>query len=235
MEEKESTGGDKKRHYDQEEIYANAVRAGKRTYFFDVRTTRAGEFYLTITESKRRYADDGTFTYQKHKLFLYKEDFEKFTDAMSDAVKKVIELNTERDSKVADKVENSFTDVNFEDLGSKDDKEETSEQTGQPAAKESNTEEITSEAPAEESPAEEAPAEETPAEAPAEESPAEETPAEAPAEESPAEEAPAEESNDATAESTDSADSSEKSLSFEEMTSADLMEETVPAEEKKEE
>ena len=69
-------GGNQDR--DREEIYAKAVRAGKRTYFFDVRATRGNDYYLTITESKRKYNDDGSFNYQKHKIFLYKEDFEKF-------------------------------------------------------------------------------------------------------------------------------------------------------------
>ncbi len=78
---------------DRDEIYSNAVRAGKRTYFFDVRKTRGEEHFLTITESKRRYNEDGTFHYQKHKLFLYKEDFEKFASALNDTLKKVSELN----------------------------------------------------------------------------------------------------------------------------------------------
>ena len=55
------------------EIYSERVRAGKRTYFFDVRSTRGGDYYVTITESKMVYKDDGFF-YQKHKIFLYKED-----------------------------------------------------------------------------------------------------------------------------------------------------------------
>ena len=63
------------------EIYSQRVRAGKRTYFFDVKSTRSNDYYLTITESKRRYKEDGYF-YEKHKIFLYKEDFEKFIDAL---------------------------------------------------------------------------------------------------------------------------------------------------------
>ena len=66
---------------EREEIYSERVRAGKRTYFFDVKTTRGGDYYVTITESKRMYKDDG-FYYQKHKIFLYKEDFNKFQDAL---------------------------------------------------------------------------------------------------------------------------------------------------------
>lgn len=67
------------------EIYSQRVRAGKRTYFFDVKSTRSNDFYLTITESKRRYKEDGYF-YEKHKIFLYKEDFKKFVDALQQTV-----------------------------------------------------------------------------------------------------------------------------------------------------
>lgn len=67
------------------EIYSQRVRAGKRTYFFDVKATRSNDYYLTITESKRRYKDDG-YVYEKHKIFLYKEDFDKFFDAMRESI-----------------------------------------------------------------------------------------------------------------------------------------------------
>ena len=67
------------------EIYSQRVRAGKRTYFFDVKSTRSNDYYLTITESKRRFKDDG-YVYEKHKIFLYKEDFEKFLDALKESV-----------------------------------------------------------------------------------------------------------------------------------------------------
>lgn len=70
---------------DREMAYSKRVRAGKRTYFFDVKSTRSNDYYLTITESKRRYKDDGYF-YEKHKIFLYKEDFNKFMQAMGEAV-----------------------------------------------------------------------------------------------------------------------------------------------------
>ncbi|MEM6524119.1 MAG: DUF3276 family protein [Bacteroidota bacterium] len=73
---------------EREEIYSERVRAGKRTYFFDVKATRSNDYYLTITESKRRYKDDG-FTYEKHKIFLYKEDFNKFLDALNNTVNHV--------------------------------------------------------------------------------------------------------------------------------------------------
>ena len=71
----------------REEIYSIVVRAGKRTYFFDVKETRAKEKYLTITESKRRFNDEsGKFFYEKHKLFLYQEDFEKFSDGLAGVI-----------------------------------------------------------------------------------------------------------------------------------------------------
>ena len=73
------------RGYDREEIFSKKVKAGKRTYFFDVKSTRANDFYITITESKRRMNGDN-FTYEKHKIFLYKEDFFKFANAFNEAV-----------------------------------------------------------------------------------------------------------------------------------------------------
>ena len=62
-----------------DDVYSKPVRAGKRTYFFDVKATKGNDYYLTITESKRRIEKDGRFAYDKHKIFLYKEDFEKFS------------------------------------------------------------------------------------------------------------------------------------------------------------
>lgn len=75
---------------EREEIYSERVRAGKRTYFFDVKATRSNDYYLTITESKRRYKEDG-FVYEKHKIFLYKEDFNKFVTALNDTVNHIKE------------------------------------------------------------------------------------------------------------------------------------------------
>ena len=71
-----------------EDVYSKPVRAGKRTYFFDVKATKGNnDYYLTITESKRRTERDGSFTYDKHKIFLYKEDFEKFAEGLQEAVR----------------------------------------------------------------------------------------------------------------------------------------------------
>lgn len=71
----------------REDIFSKPVRAGKRTYFFDVKATRGDDYYVTITESKRRIDDSGKFHYDKHKLFLYKEDFEKFAEGLNDAIR----------------------------------------------------------------------------------------------------------------------------------------------------
>lgn len=76
---------DDNRGYDREEIFSKKVKAGKRTYFFDIKSTRANDYYLTITESKRKVNGDN-FTYEKHKIFLYKEDFLKFVDALNESV-----------------------------------------------------------------------------------------------------------------------------------------------------
>lgn len=73
------------RGYDREEIFSKKVKAGKRTYFFDVKSTRSNDYYLTITESKRKVNGEN-FTYEKHKIFLYKEDFFKFAEALNESV-----------------------------------------------------------------------------------------------------------------------------------------------------
>jgi hypothetical protein len=119
----------------REEIHSKAVRAGKRTYFFDVKATRRNDYYLTITESKKRFSRDGKFFYEKHKLFLYKEDFDKFADSLKEIIEFIREANPqpiepegidisdpeiEEDEVVAeesDEEEKDFTNVEFEDLG----------------------------------------------------------------------------------------------------------------------
>ncbi len=106
----------------REEIFSKAVRAGKRTYFFDVKATRRNDYYLTITESKKRFGRDGKSFYEKHKVFLYKEDFEKFTEGLKESLEFIINanpqiiegpLNEEQEAVMAD----SYTDLQFEDLG----------------------------------------------------------------------------------------------------------------------
>ena len=69
---------------DTEEIFSKVLRPGRRTYFFDVRATRANDYYLTITENKKFTHDDGSFHYKKHKIYLYKEDFELFKDILNE-------------------------------------------------------------------------------------------------------------------------------------------------------
>src|SRR5680860_568594 len=79
----------------RQEIHSKVIRAGKRTYFFDVKSTRNNEFYLTITESKKRYFDNGKFQYEKHKIFLYKEDFEKFSESLGEIINYIYEKQPE--------------------------------------------------------------------------------------------------------------------------------------------
>jgi hypothetical protein len=118
---------------EREEIHSKAVRAGKRTYFFDVKATRRNDYYLTITESKKRFNRDGKFFYEKHKLFLYKEDFDKFADSLNEIITFIREANPqpielEEDEMMEQKEgrvnkaepvekEKDFTNVEFEDLG----------------------------------------------------------------------------------------------------------------------
>lgn len=113
----------------KEEIFTKVVRAGKRTYFFDVKATRKDDYYLTITESKKRLGKEGKVFYEKHKIFLYKEDFEKFSEGLRDAVSYIDNSQDElivpqstdaglRDEKSTITAE-EFTNVEFEDLGKK--------------------------------------------------------------------------------------------------------------------
>ena len=108
----------------REEIFSKAVRAGKRTYFFDVKATRRNDYYLTITESKKRFSRDGKSFYEKHKVFLYKEDFEKFSEGLEEVIEYIRNANPQI---IEDVLENepevvlaeNFTDIEFEDLEEK--------------------------------------------------------------------------------------------------------------------
>ena len=130
---------------DMEEIFSKKVRAGRRTYFFDVRSTRAGDYYMTVTESKRDFNEDGTPFYKKHKIYLYKEDFNNFKEALNEVSDYIIaekgeeiisnkEIKTEEveessvetkappkpvkeDTETKEKPSTDFTEVNFDDLG----------------------------------------------------------------------------------------------------------------------
>ncbi|WP_178988807.1 MULTISPECIES: PUR family DNA/RNA-binding protein [Winogradskyella] len=122
---------------DKEEIYSKVLRAGRRTYFFDVRATKAGDYYLTITESKKFTNDDGSFHYKKHKIYLYKEDFVEFREILAEMTDYIIdekgtEVISERHQKdfkreddfVAQEAKTpedtksteSFTDISFDDI-----------------------------------------------------------------------------------------------------------------------
>ncbi len=107
----------------REEIFSRAIRAGKRTYFFDVKATRANEKYITVTESKRRFNNDqGKFFYEKHKIFLYKEDFEKFANGLTEVINFITsgEEPTEEPVEAPVVMEEPKT-IEFEDLASESD------------------------------------------------------------------------------------------------------------------
>ena len=112
------------------DIFSKKVKAGRRTYFFDVRETKASDYYMTLTESVRDFNEDGAPTYRKHKIYLYKEDFASFKDAFEEVSNYIISEKGEeiisdkkfkkREEKPAEKKEESstdFTEINFDDLG----------------------------------------------------------------------------------------------------------------------
>ncbi|MBC7124483.1 MAG: DUF3276 family protein [Bacteroidales bacterium] len=107
----------------REEVFSQVVKAGKRTYFFDVKATRGNEYYLTITESKKRMGKDGKMYYEKHKIFLYKEDFEKFIESLNsvfDYIKtnqEIIPRTEHTDEMELTEVESDYSSVDFDDLG----------------------------------------------------------------------------------------------------------------------
>lgn len=102
---------------DRDEIYSKPVRAGKRTYFFDVKATRNNDYYLTITESKKRLDKDGSQNYEKHKIFLYKEDFDKFAEGLHDTVAYIKATLNGETMTAHEKVETTkFDDIDFDDL-----------------------------------------------------------------------------------------------------------------------
>jgi primase-polymerase (primpol)-like protein len=103
-----------------EDIFSKVIRAGRRTYFFDVRSTKADDYYLTITESKKFTNDDGSFFYRKHKIYLYKEDFENFKEALEETTNYIIDKKGEE--VISDRHQKDFTKPSEENL-------ETSEET----------------------------------------------------------------------------------------------------------
>ena len=100
-----------------EDIFSKVVRAGRRTYFFDVRSTKAGDYYLTISESKKFTNDDGTFYFKKHKIYLYKEDFENFSNTLGEMTKYIID----------EKGEEVISEIHDKDFKSKNDQNEDEE------------------------------------------------------------------------------------------------------------
>lgn len=128
MEDEKGRNEGQNERSDKEEVFTKVVRAGKRTYFFDVKSTRHEDLYLTITESKKRQGKEGKMFYEKHKIFLYKEDFEKFTEGLREAVTfagngesyHTAEPGTaDIEEAVAEVAAEGFSDVDFEDLGPK--------------------------------------------------------------------------------------------------------------------
>ena len=113
----------------EEEIFSKSVRAGRRTYFFDVRSTKAGDYYLTITESRKDFNEDGSPFYKKHKIYLYKEDFTNFQESLEETCKYIIKEKGEEiisnkenqavkeTSPKSDNNSTKFTEVNFDELG----------------------------------------------------------------------------------------------------------------------
>ena len=114
-----------------EDIFSKKVRAGRRTYFFDVRSTKAGDYYMTLTESVRDFNKDGVPSYRKHKLYLYKEDFKNFKEAFEEVTsyiiqekgeeiisdKKYISPKEDNPTEVIEESSTDFTEVSFDDLG----------------------------------------------------------------------------------------------------------------------
>jgi len=114
---------EKEKQERREDIFSKTVRAGKRTYFFDVKATKSDQYYLTITESKRRFnSEQGKFFYEKHKIFLYQEDFEKFRNGLESAIKfietgEVPPEDENVDEHVSADEKTEEVEVSFEDLG----------------------------------------------------------------------------------------------------------------------
>ena len=106
-------------NYIEEEIFSKTMRAGRRTYFFDVRSTKAGDYYLTLTESKKFTNDDGSFHFKKHKIYLYKEDFSEFSSNLSEMTDYIIK----------EKGEEVISDRHQKDYQREEKQETTSEET----------------------------------------------------------------------------------------------------------
>ena len=115
-----------------EDIFSKVVRAGRRTYFFDVRSTKAGDYYLTISESKKFTNDDGTFYFKKHKIYLYKEDFENFSNILGEMTKYIID----------EKGEEVISEIHDKDFKSKTDQKEDEEKQSENEEEEKKSSEV---------------------------------------------------------------------------------------------
>jgi hypothetical protein len=97
------------------EVYSKVVRAGKRTYFFDVKATKGNDLYLILTESKKSTVN-GQEIFEKHKIFLYKEDFDKFQEGLEDVLSKIKQIKENNESFQNDEEYSKYTSISFEDL-----------------------------------------------------------------------------------------------------------------------
>jgi hypothetical protein len=113
---------------DKEEIFSKVLRAGRRTYFFDVRATKADDYYLTITESKKFTENDGSYHFKKHKIYLYKEDFTDFLDILKEMTDYVIDQKG--DEVISERHQKNFKKEGSEDSYSKEDDEDESSSSG---------------------------------------------------------------------------------------------------------
>ncbi len=109
---------DEYRSREQEEIFSQSIKAGRRTYFFDVKETKNKEYYLTLTESKKHFSEEGKRPhFEKHKIFLYREDFEKFKTAFQEAISFIEERQPYSPEEHKERYGAKYTDVDFDDLG----------------------------------------------------------------------------------------------------------------------
>jgi len=113
--------------YNVEEIFSKVLRAGRRTYFFDVRETKAGDYYLTITESKKFTNEDGTFYYKKHKIYLYKEDFDDFNSSFNETFDFIIEKKGKE--VISDRHDKDFESKKKDETSKEDTKDKDAEDT----------------------------------------------------------------------------------------------------------
>ena len=130
---------------EREEIFSKTMRAGRRTYFFDVRSTKAGDYYLTLTESKKFTNDDGSYHYKKHKIYLYKEDFSEFSSNLSEMTDYIIkekgeEVISERHQKDYQREEKQETTSEETEIAEENQESGNEEETKNDSEESSDTE-----------------------------------------------------------------------------------------------